>query len=162
MRLPIVQPCGEDWEAMRPGAAGRHCERCRHEVLDLSALTEGRARRLLAARKGQPTCVRARVSAEGHALFRREPPRVLPAAAALVLAACAPHTPEAQRLAPASEVEAVLEAMPPPVIPEALPRQGAAPRPEPDPPKPPARVKGKAGAAPRERDVLGLIAWDED
>ncbi|MDC0666511.1 hypothetical protein [Nannocystis radixulma] len=160
MRLPIVQPCGEDWEAMRPGAGGRHCERCRHEVLDLSALTEGQARRLLAARKGQSTCVRARVSADGHALFRRERQRVLPAAAAVALAACAPHTPEAQQLAPASEVEAVLEVMPPRVIPEGLPQQGAAPQPEPGPPKPPARVKGKA--VERDLDVLGLIAWDED
>lgn len=145
---------------MRPDAAGRHCERCTHAVHDLSALTERQARRLLAARKGQQTCVRARVSADGQALFRPEPRRVLPAAAAVALAACTPHTPEAQRLASAVEVEAVPEVMSPPIIPVGPPQQGAGPEPEPCPPKPSPRVKGKAGAVERDRDILGLIAWD--
>ena len=35
MRLRIVQPCHEDWDAMHPTEQGRFCDVCASEVHDL-------------------------------------------------------------------------------------------------------------------------------
>ncbi|PCC73727.1 hypothetical protein SAMN02745121_06845 [Nannocystis exedens] len=145
MHLRVLEPCRENWDTMEPTAVGRRCQACEREVIDLTGVTERQAKRLLADRRA---CVRMRVGDHGLPLFRREPPRLGPAAAAMALAACAPHTPEAQRLAPAIEVERTASERPTPVIPEAAPRVAAAP--EPGPPKP-----GKGPAKKRERVLMG-------
>lgn len=158
MRLRIVQPCREDWDAMHPTERGRFCDVCASEVHDLSVLTERQARRLLAARAGQRTCVRARLRADGRAVFRSEPPRVVPAAAALALVACAPHSPEPGRLAASEEIEHAAPPVPRTVeIPEAPP-QVAAKR-EPPPPKPP-KAKPRPRIDDEMIDVGYLEAWD--
>ncbi|MFZ6182843.1 hypothetical protein [Nannocystis pusilla] len=138
---------------MEPTEVGRRCQACSREVIDLTALTEQQARRLVAGRRA---CVRMRVGDDGLPLFRREPPRLGPAAAAMVLAACAPHTPEAQQLAPAVEEgrEPAPIERPAPVIPEAAPRVTSAP--EPCPPKP---LKGPKKPTKGERVLMG-DPWD--
>lgn len=161
MRLRIVQPCHEDWDAMHPTEQGRFCDVCASEVHDLTVLTERQARRLLAARAGQRICVRARMRPGGDAVFRPEPPRVAPAAAALALAACAPHSPEPGRLAPAEEVELAAPTAPRTVeIPEAPPQVVPAPKIEPPPPPKPVKVKPKPRFDDEIIDAGYLEAWD--
>ncbi|WAS96712.1 hypothetical protein [Nannocystis punicea] len=153
MRLRILEPCRENWDTMEPTEVGRRCEACSREVHDLTGLTARQAKRLL-TRAGPRPCVRVRADEDGLAVFRREPPRLAPAAAAMALAACAPHTPEAQRLAPAVEVEPAAPPRPSPVIPEAARRPDATA--EPGPPKP---VKAPAKKPERERVLMG-DPWD--
>jgi hypothetical protein len=155
MRLRIVQPCHEDWEAMAREGTGRRCEACRHAVHDLTAMTEREASRLLRARAGERTCVRVRVGPDGHAIFRAEPPRVLPAAAALALAACTPHSPEPGRLA--AEVEAVSEDRFPAavMIPQAPEQVTLAPQPKGRKPKPKGKPEPEVEA---RQEYLGFIS----
>ncbi|MDC0716393.1 hypothetical protein [Nannocystis bainbridge] len=135
---------------MESTAVGRRCQTCRREVHDLTALSAREAERLLRSPAGPRPCVRVRVDEDGFAVFRREPPRLVPAVTAMVLAACAPHTPEAQRLAPAVESEVPALARPVPVIPDGAASVGAAP--EPSPPKP---VKPPPKQPGRERVLMG-------
>jgi hypothetical protein len=72
-RLPIANPCGQDWSTMRPDGGGRHCARCDKTVVDLSAMTEAQARTLV-ARTRRPLCVRYRADASGEVHFRAAPP----------------------------------------------------------------------------------------
>jgi hypothetical protein len=72
--LPIVRPCDEDWGAMRREGDGRRCDRCATTVVDLSALTEREAKRLI-ARAGGDLCVRYRADADGEVRFRPAPLR---------------------------------------------------------------------------------------
>jgi hypothetical protein len=155
MRLRIVQPCHEDWEAMEQEGTGRRCEACRHAVHDLTVMTEREATRLLRARAGERTCVRVRVGADGHAIFRAEPPRVLPAAAALALAACTPHSPEPGRLA--AEIENVSEDRYPAAvnIPQAPERAHEAPQPEGRKPKPKTTPEPEVAV---RQEYLGFIS----
>lgn len=141
MRLPIVNACHEDWDAMDPHAEGRRCRTCAHAVLDLTVVTEPRARRLLAERRGERTCVRVRVRPDGHAVFKPSPPAALPGAAALVIAACTPHAPE-----PAPRVETAELAQPAPlptlmVVPDAPPVAREAPAAAKTRPKKPVKPK---------------------
>lgn len=48
--LKLATPCSMIWERMQGTGAVRHCQRCRLDVHDLSALTTAEAERLL----GQP------------------------------------------------------------------------------------------------------------
>lgn len=141
---------------MQPEAGGRRCEACSLVVHDLSALTEREAVRLLRGRAGERTCVRVRVRADGRAAFRGEPPRALPAAAALALAACTPHSPEPGRLQPA--VEAVQEdRLPTVVIPDG-PERVARVDPEPSKPRP---KKKKPEPEVEIRHTLGvMVDWE--
>lgn len=165
MRLRIVQPCHEDWDAMQPAGQGRFCEVCTHPVHDFASMTERQARQLLAARAGERLCVRVRVGADGHAVFRGEPPRVAATAAALALAACAPHSPEAERLDGTEEVEVAAPAVPrtieipeapPQVLPQVLPAKPV----EPPPPPKAAKRKPKPRFDDEVIDVGYLDSWD--
>lgn len=151
MRLPIVNDCHEDWDAMDPGAEGRHCRACDHAVLDLTAVTEARARRLLAERRGERTCVRVRVRPDGHAVFRPAPPLALPGAAALALVACTPHAPEPARLAEAAELAAPAPLPTLMVVPDAPPAARDAPATEKPRPKRPVKPKERHF---RDDDIL--------
>jgi hypothetical protein len=74
LHLPIQDPCHENWDAMnREGEARRFCEVCTKHVHDLSALTEGEARAVLAeeSAKGR-VCVRYRADQDGNIKFRQE------------------------------------------------------------------------------------------
>jgi hypothetical protein len=106
-----------------------------------------------------------RVGVDGHAVFRGEPSRVAATAAALALVACAPHSPEAERLAGTEEVEVAAPAVPRTIeIPEAPPQvlsQVLQAKPV-EPPPPPRTTKRK----PKPRfddeviDVGYLESWD--
>jgi hypothetical protein len=89
-RLPVLQPCDQDWAQMPGTATRRHCGACDREVLHLSAMTAEAAIDALIARNGQ-ACVRYRSDAAGEIEFapaaaRRAGPI---AVAALALSACA-------------------------------------------------------------------------
>jgi hypothetical protein len=65
---PIIGPCDEDDRAMRKVGVDLFCDRCQHEVIDLSARTEVEARAIL-ARPGKK-CLRYRAKkATGELLF---------------------------------------------------------------------------------------------
>jgi hypothetical protein len=72
-QLPVVQACDEDWEAMSGDERRRTCAECDQEVVDLSAMTEREARRVLA--KPGPLCVRYRFASDGRIRFRPSPDR---------------------------------------------------------------------------------------
>lgn len=75
LRLPIQDPCHEDWGAMRDGGDGkRFCEVCTKDVHDLSSMTEPEARHaLVEARKRGSVCVRYRMNpATGDIRFATE------------------------------------------------------------------------------------------
>ncbi len=40
MAFSVPTPCTEPWAAMTPTAAGRHCSRCQHEVVDFSGMSK--------------------------------------------------------------------------------------------------------------------------
>ena len=85
----IAEPCSQDWAGMTGDARRRHCAACDRHVHDLSAMTEGEARRLV--RRSPEICVRYTCRADGalvHAERRggraRIPRALLAAGAALV------------------------------------------------------------------------------
>jgi hypothetical protein len=128
-RVPIPEPCQVEWHELTPLAkAGRYCANCRHAVIDLSALTEAQAERVLRARKPN-TCVSYLRDAQGHISFRASSARdVNPVTAALgallSLAACSQTSadPEPALVAvaqPLMPVESAANAGTAPTIPEA-------------------------------------------
>jgi hypothetical protein len=71
LHLPIQDPCHENWDAMnREGDARRFCEVCTKHVHDLSAMTERKARSVLAdaSAKGR-VCVRYTADDAGNINF---------------------------------------------------------------------------------------------
>jgi hypothetical protein len=148
-QLPIASSCGEDWDAMRGDEQRRHCERCAHDVVNLSAMTEPEARALFASRpKAATLCVRYRSDSGGRVQFRpdgsgrsdarlaRRAPSLAAAGLASMLACAAPA------LADTS----------PPEPPHATAPDGT---PAPKPSKPPKPKKPKKPL--RERDDMGLL-----
>lgn len=66
--LPIPEPCDADWGAMRVvGATTRHCDHCDKAVHDLSAMSDGEARSLLA---NERVCVRFYSDERGQVMHR--------------------------------------------------------------------------------------------
>jgi hypothetical protein len=110
----IPEPCTESWDAMRPGGAGRRCDRCSKTVVDLDGMSE--AQILEIARPG--TCARLAIDAEGRVrvaparlvpiarLRRRQAPVVVAAAIAMV-AACTPHARPVDAAPAQAELESV-------------------------------------------------------
>lgn len=81
--LPIASPCGVDWSTMSATEArARLCAHCDSLVHDLSAMSEGEARAVLA---GGPACVRYLYDGDGNVLFgaEAERPFLVPARALL-------------------------------------------------------------------------------
>jgi hypothetical protein len=73
-QLPIVDPCRESWDEMRPDGRGRHCERCDYTVVDLSTVTEREAKKIVGGARGR-LCVRYLVDEQGDLVFRAPPMR---------------------------------------------------------------------------------------
>jgi hypothetical protein len=159
-QLHIPKPCDEPWEEMSGGDTARFCDKCQHDVHDLSAMTRREAEALL-AREGSALCVRYVMRGE-ELVFAPEPgPRLmaqlqglnrLVAAAALavplLLAGCDVPPPEPT-------------AQPPIIIQEGQPAQlqGASRAPAPPPQASPPPVKGEAA---EEAVVVGRPrAYDE-
>jgi hypothetical protein len=89
IRLPIADPCHEDWDAMDPRERGRFCRSCDKQVHDLSSMTEHEARDVLREHAGGNLCVRYVQDRTGNIRFRPARP-VRAAALALAMAACTP------------------------------------------------------------------------
>jgi hypothetical protein len=90
--IRIPDPCSVSWDSMREdGAARRYCSRCRISVIDLSAMTERQAKRLLARTPG-PLCISYRMNQDGRVLFaapaRRSLPLHVAMGVAVTVAAC--------------------------------------------------------------------------
>jgi hypothetical protein len=92
-KLPIPDPCHVQFGEMRTlGAAGRYCESCQHAVVDLSALTEAQAERVIRTRNPD-LCVSYLRDESGHIVFRKPGlrdvnPVTVAVGALLSLAAC--------------------------------------------------------------------------
>ena len=101
----IPEPCPAEWGAMSPHASGtaRHCDLCRKNVHDLSAMGEKAARAFL-QRCGEDVCVSYLADEHGDLRFeepplipasslrpRRRASRFAPMTLGLALAACTPH-----------------------------------------------------------------------
>ena len=56
--LSIPQPCHENWAAMTPAAAGRHCAACAHTVVDFTQKTDTEILAYLAGAASGRTCGR--------------------------------------------------------------------------------------------------------
>ena len=65
----IKSPCHESWDAMSGNNLSRHCEKCNHSVIDLSAMSAEQATRLLENKAGTRLCVRYRFDHKGEILF---------------------------------------------------------------------------------------------
>jgi hypothetical protein len=103
-RLPIANPCPEDFAAMNGAGASRHCERCDKAVTDLSQMTELQAKVFLLDHGSQRVCVRYRARPDGTIAFRAPPPIVGRAAGlfgvSLALAGCAGYAEPAELASP--------------------------------------------------------------
>ena len=181
--LPIADPCHADWDAMTPAGARRFCAACSRHVHDLSPLRESEARALLRAAPGR-LCVRYTVAPGGAIRFQPEPAPALvqlrrpapaappdPAArgragaAALLLAACTPHEPDANTRPLAAHVEPA--DLTPPHDTRLIGQVPYAPPPPPPPlapsiePPPPAMVKmgdlAPPAARPRADTRMGKL-----
>jgi hypothetical protein len=71
--IPIASPCGADWRTMKPSDTKRFCDSCKKHVHDLSAMTAGDARALLASPPTEGLCVRYLYDAHGDIAFRGAP-----------------------------------------------------------------------------------------
>lgn len=56
--IRVAQPCQENWAAMTPTAAGRHCAACAAEVIDFTLKTDAEILAHLAKAAGGRTCGR--------------------------------------------------------------------------------------------------------
>jgi hypothetical protein len=72
LRLPIANPCHEDWDAMNDQGGGRRfCDVCTKAVHDLSDMTENEAKVLLdAPRPADGLCIRFTSNTTGQVRFR--------------------------------------------------------------------------------------------
>ena len=107
-RLRIAEPCSREWEAMAGDARVRHCDACKKEVHDLSALDAEEAERVLARVGSSSLCLRVKHDDEGNVWFRQVEGRtqrwLLAVGASVGLAACAPP-PAPRDASPAPRVE---------------------------------------------------------
>lgn len=73
-RVRIASPCSERWATMRGTDRVRHCDRCRQDVYDLSALTTDEAEALIAKNlgraEGERLCVTFYRRSDGTILTR--------------------------------------------------------------------------------------------
>jgi hypothetical protein len=145
--LPIVSPCGADWQGMKPqDIARRFCGACNKHVHDLSQMTQVEARRLLAAPATEGLCVRYWHDEKGDIRFAPETANLVPASrlspmkrllAAATLAA-----------APLSLAACVGEPMPPRQPLMGAVTMGGAPVPPPSAPPAPSTSASAAPASP--------------
>lgn len=67
--LKVATPCSMIWERMKGNDRVRHCERCRFNVYDLSAMTSAEATELVASSQGR-LCVTFFRRADGRVLTK--------------------------------------------------------------------------------------------
>src|SRR5581483_9550279 len=73
----IATPCGADWQKMDPrGDTKRMCGECNKLVHDLSSMTEGQARALLARPRNEGLCIRYLHDVHGNVWFEGQAPVV--------------------------------------------------------------------------------------
>lgn len=60
MKINIPQPCPADWEQMRIGAIGRHCEQCEKTVVDFTLMSREEIVLFLMLNQGNAICGRFR------------------------------------------------------------------------------------------------------
>jgi hypothetical protein len=68
LKLSVLSPCSEDWNAMRGDERVRFCGQCRQNVYNLAAMTEAEARALVGGDK--QACVRMFLRGDGTAITR--------------------------------------------------------------------------------------------
>jgi hypothetical protein len=62
MKIEIPQPCPADWNTMKIGAIGRHCQQCEKTVVDFTAMSRQEIMLYLLQHRGQKTCGRFKQS----------------------------------------------------------------------------------------------------
>jgi len=72
LKLQVLAPCTEDWNAMAGGEDVRFCGKCRQNVYNLSAMTEAQAQELVQG----PVCVRFFHRGDGTVITRKCPPMI--------------------------------------------------------------------------------------
>jgi hypothetical protein len=154
--LPIVSPCGADWQGMTSrDIATRFCGECKKHVHDLSRMTQAEARRLLAAPATDGLCVRYLHDERGDILFAQETAKLVSASrlapvkrllAAATLAA-----------APLS-LTACMGAAPMPPTPPPTPMMGAVVALPPESPTPPPAPTASTSAASSAVPAIPVVA----
>ncbi len=76
--LPIPTPCTEDWDTMTAVGKTLFCATCKKHVHDLTRMTEGEARDVLASKGEASLCVRYLHDAHGDLVFRMVETRLVP------------------------------------------------------------------------------------
>ena len=160
-QLPILNPCQEDYGAMRGPAQRRFCDKCDKHVHNLSEMTEREATALLGAQDGARICVRYRVASDGRVRFRPEARRAgFVALISFAMAACTgyaePDTLESPDAAmvcrDASGYAVDCELAHVETIPDAEPEVTPVPQPEAQPEPEPEPVE--------EYELMGDIAYE--
>lgn len=166
-QLPILNPCHEDYGAMRGPSVRRFCDKCDKHVHNLSEMTEREAKSLLDGQHGARICVRYRVGTDGQVRFRPEVRRAgFVAVLSLAMAACTGYaepdtleSPDAAmvcRDASGYAVDCALAGVG--IIPDAAPEPSAA---EPEPaPEPEPEPEVPAVPEPEEYELMGDIAYE--
>ena len=68
--IRIESPCGMDWAGMKPADAKRRfCDTCKMHVHDLSSMTRGEAKALLASAETEGLCIRYLYDQHGDVVF---------------------------------------------------------------------------------------------
>ena len=167
-QLPVLNPCHESWDAMDGDAKRRHCESCDQDVIDLSAMSERDAKKIVERARKRSTCVRYRVGADGMVMFAPNGAPVSPpifglkpialGLGLLVGAAAIPSTTVMGEVAPPTVITQPIEPAPPP---QQMLGQLAV---DPLPPPPPVEKKPRKPSRPPkpEHVVMGKIAFDPD
>ena len=74
MKIPIQEPCHENWDSMCGSDQKRFCDSCDKNVHNLSEMTENQARDLL--KEEESLCIRYRTHRSGHIRFRKALPLI--------------------------------------------------------------------------------------
>src|SRR3954471_19315324 len=70
LKLEVLAPCNEDWNAMSGGDDIRFCRRCRQNVYNLSEMTESEVRKLVESQ----VCIRFFSRGDGTVVTSKCPP----------------------------------------------------------------------------------------
>ncbi len=104
-RLQILEPCTEDFAAMKGGPKTRFCDKCDKNVHNLSEMTEREADAFFRANARKSVCIRMTQNAAGEIRYRAPTARRagFVAAIALAMAACTGHGDAQELESPESE-----------------------------------------------------------
>lgn len=104
-RLQILEPCSEDFAAMKGGPKTRFCDKCDKNVHNLSEMTEREADAFLRENARGSICIRMTQTASGDIRYRAPAARRagFVAAIAFAMAACTGHGDAQELESPESE-----------------------------------------------------------